>query len=133
VSAAFSNGMLARFAVFAALGAGAITYGEVGLTRSGTEPMLSPILAGVASYLVAVLVFYVGFGLLSMHWFGRRYWVASAAWGALWLGAFYLLGEDWLEPIGFAAAILTVVIIGIVLPKGGLTVPGEDWKHGGPK
>ncbi len=130
MSAAFSNGMLARFAVFAALGAGAITYGQVGLARSSAAPLLSPILAGTASYAVASLVFYVGFGLLSMHWFGRMYWVASAAWGIIWLGAFYLLGEEWLEPIGLAFAILTVVMIGITLPKGGLIVPGEDWKRG---
>jgi hypothetical protein len=126
MSAVFSNGMLARFAVFLAIGVGATVYSYLGLAHLNTQPRLSPILAGALSYCAAAVVFYLAFGLLSMHWFGMRYWVTSAVWGVIWLSALYALGREWLEAIGLAFAFLTILMIGNTLPKGGLSAPGDQ-------
>jgi hypothetical protein len=127
---AFSNRMLSRFAVSMAICVGGLTYVYLGFAHPDTEPRLSPVPAGTVSYSVAVVVFYLVFGLLSMHWFGRRYWILSAVWGIAWLAAFYVLGTEWLEPIALAFTFLTVLMIGITLPKGGLTVPADQWEIG---
>lgn len=130
MSTAFSNTMLARFAVTMAIGLGAGTYGYVGIAPPQTEPVLSPILAAAVSYAVAAVTFFVGFGLLSMHWFGQNYWAISAIWGFLWLVPYYFLGREWLEPMGLAFTFLTVLMISVTIPKGGLSLPGKQWKTG---
>lgn len=129
MSAVFSNKIMAHLAVTMAICLGGATYLYVGLAPADAEPRLSPIPAGAVSYSVAAVIFYAVFGLLAMHWFGWRYWVIAAAWGLAWLMAFYLLGNEWPKLIGLAFTFLTVLMIGILLPEGGLTVPGEQWKN----
>jgi hypothetical protein len=125
-----SNGWFAWIAALLSVLMGAVTYLNTGLAPQGSAPLLDPEWAVLAALAVTTFVFYVAFGVLSMHWFGWKYWALALIWNSVWFVALLLLGAAWLETLGRSYAFLTAVLVWRLVPDGELN---DRLRNGGRK
>jgi hypothetical protein len=120
MSFVLSNGWFAWISALLGLALGAATFGQLGLAHGDVPARLGPLPAALATVVVVTAVFYVAFGVLSMRWFGKRYWLLMALWNGIWLAASYALDFQPVKPIGIAYAILTGLVVWRLVPDGEL-------------